>query len=82
MAGNPSIMCDGRHFTDYRSPAIVNAKIRGKMNTFEYRNFLIHNASDLIELNNLNAFEMNMCSRCKAQPMDKKHLFYVNGMRK
>lgn len=47
----PALMADGRVFTDYRPSGYVNDLIRiqnGLTNSYDYRQFLIHYASDLM----------------------------------
>jgi hypothetical protein len=53
--GSPARMDDGRAFTDYRSSSSVDDMIRysnNVMNNYEYRQFLIHNADNIINVNN------------------------------
>lgn len=47
----PALMSDGRVFTDYRPSGYVNDLIRiqnGITNSYDYRQFLIHYASNLM----------------------------------
>ena len=51
---DPAIMNDGRTFTDYRSQTTLNNLIMENnniKNNFEYKQFLIHNGSEIINLN-------------------------------
>ena len=43
----PARMNDGRMFTDYRQNCILNNSIGKKMGSWEYRNYLINNASQI-----------------------------------
>ena len=50
----PALMSDGRLMTDYRPSTTVNDMIRLNNNvksSNEYRNFLINNASDIMNIN-------------------------------
>jgi hypothetical protein len=51
----PARMNDGRTFTDYRPSCTVDDMIRysnNVMGSFEYRQFLIHNATSIMNVNN------------------------------
>ncbi len=53
--GCPALMADGRVLTDYRSPARVNNMIQisnGIQSSYDYRQFLIHNANNIMKVNN------------------------------
>jgi len=63
----PARMDDGRTFTDYRPSSTVNDMIRYSNNTmssYEYRQFLIHNASKIMEVNNTYLKEKVGCDSC------------------
>lgn len=63
----PARMDDGRTFTDYRQNSTVNDMIRYSNNTmssYEYRQFLIHNASKIMEVNNTYLKEKVGCDSC------------------
>ena len=63
----PPRMDDGRHFTDYRPNCHTNNVVRTNNkvnNSFQYRMFLTHNASDLMELNNKYSCQKNCCGSC------------------
>ena len=65
---SPPRMDDARHFTDYRPSCDVNNLISANntiLNSFEYRQFLTHNANNLIELNRNYACEKNCNADCK-----------------
>lgn len=52
---SPAKMSDGRLLTDYKSPCIVDTRIQrnnGISNSEEYRQFLIQNATKIMDLNN------------------------------
>ncbi len=71
----PARMDDGRTFTDYRPNCYVNNLIRMKNNvrgSYEYRQFLIHNAENLMEVNNIYNSEKNGCHPCNAKPVPFK----------
>ena len=78
----PPRMDDGRHFTDYRPNNHVNNLIRNRNNSvasFEYRQFLIHNASRIMEINNEYNLQINGCSPCNANPIFVENLCKVNN---
>jgi hypothetical protein len=60
-------MSDGRNFTDYRTRCTVDLQTK-KMNSFkssyEERQFLIHNATNIIHQNIDEATKKNECSGC------------------
>lgn len=63
--GCPPRMSDGRHFTDYRPSCQVNNMIKadnGTQNSFQYRQFLAHNAVELMNINRRHACEKNCCA--------------------
>lgn len=62
----PSRMSDGRHFTDYRPKCMANINSPNDlpMNSYEYRQFLIHNAEKLMKHNARQAYYENMCGPC------------------
>ena len=69
----PPIMGDGRHFTDYRPSCYVNNLIRMVNNvpkSYEYRQFLIHHAEELMEVNREYNYMKNGCPSCNAKPID------------
>lgn len=68
----PARMDDGRQFTDYRSSDYVNNVIRmssGTMSSYDYRQYLIHNADKIMQENRSHAKEKNNCSPCNSQPV-------------
>ena len=61
----PARMNDGRMFTDYRQNCTLNNSISKQMGSWEYRDFLTNNASQVRQniLNNLEAeVKCNKCS--------------------
>lgn len=71
----PPRMDDARHFTDYRPNTYVNNLIRMTNNvsgSYEYRQFLIHNADSLMKANTQYADMKNACSPCNATPVPFK----------
>ena len=78
----PPRMDDGRHFTDYRPNNLVNNLIRNRNNavpSFDYRQFLIHNATRIMEINNEYNLQINGCSPCNANPVFVESLCKVNN---
>jgi len=68
----PARMDDGRGFTDYRPNSTVNDMIRYSNNIMgsnEYRQFLIHNAVNIMNIsNNYTASKMG-CNSCNYEPL-------------
>jgi hypothetical protein len=65
----PARMDDGRIFTDYRSSSSVNDMIRYSNNTmssYDYRQFLIHNAESIMDLNNKYTVDKVSCNSCNS----------------
>jgi len=69
----PPRMSDGRMFTDYRPRCIANFSIPGLNeiegnydlpNSYEYRQYLVNNATDLITKNQQAAYKTNSCGPC------------------
>ena len=63
----PPRMDDGRHFTDYRPNCHVNNLLKANnaiLNSHQYRMFLTHNATKLIDLNNTYTVQKNGCGPC------------------
>jgi hypothetical protein len=74
-------MNDGRQFTDYRPNCYVNNLLRYNnrtMSSYEYRQFLINNGSELMKINNLYSVEKNGCSPCNAEQVDNKTVCAYN----
>ena len=65
----PPLMNDGRQpGTDYRPDCDVNYGIirqNGIKNSYDYRQFLIHNAESIMDLNRRYYEEQNRCDSCK-----------------
>ncbi len=62
----PPIMSDGRNYATWQPGAVVNEKIRDNNNitsNWDYRNFLQHNATKIIQANSISA-----CNNCGACP--------------
>ena len=62
----PPIMTDGRNYATWQPGAVVNEKIRENNNitsNWDYRNFLQHNATKIIQANSVSA-----CNNCGACP--------------
>ena len=66
-ANCPPRMDDARHFTDYRPNGHVNNLVRANnniKNQIEYRQFLMHHANQLMQLNRAYACQKNCCGPC------------------
>ena len=60
----PARMNDGRMFTDYRQNCTLNNSISGQMGSWEYRDFLTNNASQ-IHQGFLSELEASVrCTKC------------------
>ncbi len=60
----PARMSDGRVFTDYRQNCILNNNISRGMGSWEYRNYLTNNASQ-VHQNMLSTIESKVkCGKC------------------
>jgi hypothetical protein len=60
-------MQDGRNFTDYRPRCIANfQEINGNKypNSYEYRQYLVKNASTIMMKNRKDVYELNKCGPC------------------
>ena len=69
----PALMDDGRSFTDYRASCFRNDMLKiqnGITNSYDYRQFLINNGSNII--NNIRVFNLDKmsCRECDATPID------------
>ena len=58
----PPRMADGRHFTDYRPRCLINNV--SNANSYEFRQYLIHNAEQLIDGMRDAAYKTNQCGPC------------------
>ena len=74
VPGCPDKMADGRQFTDYRQPDVMNA-MAFQLGSEGYRQYLIHQASEIMRLNALEQVGKNGCTECAYQSADVKHLF-------
>ena len=64
----PALMSDGRAFTDYRPSSYVNDlfRIQNKVyDSYSYRQFLIHNGLQIIEMNDKYNEMKNGCPSCQ-----------------
>ena len=78
----PALMSDGRAFTDYRPSSDVNNMIRysnNVMSNYEYRQFLINNASKIMEVNNMYANDKLSCPDCNTKEMPFNTVCDVNA---
>ena len=78
----PALMDDGRAFTDYRSPCYINNVIRVTNNiqsSYDYRQFLQHNATELINTIRDYNIQKNGCSPCQNTPVKCETLCEINS---
>jgi hypothetical protein len=65
-------MDDGRAFTDYRPSSSVDDMIRysnNVMSSYEYRQFLINNATKIMNVSNKYVEDKMSCNNCNAKPI-------------
>jgi hypothetical protein len=77
----PARMDDGRTFTDYRSSSSVDDMIRysnNVMSSYEYRQFLIHNATNLMKVNNQYTNNKIGCYSCNAEKIPFNETCVIN----
>ena len=77
----PPRMNDGRQFTDYRPNCYVNNLLRytnRTMSSYEYRQFLINNGSELMKINNMYASEKTSCGPCNTEPINNETVCAYN----
>lgn len=68
----PPHMSDGRHFTDYRPTCKLNSTT---MNSYDYRQYLINHAEEIIKKNMLESLKKNLCGPCDGNTMlDHKNI--------
>ena len=68
----PARMDDGRVFTDYRPSYHVDDMIRysnNVMGSYEYRQFLIHNGSNIMKVNSDYTTDKVSCQSCNSESM-------------
>ncbi len=68
----PARMDDGRAFTDYRPRSTVDNMIRVSNNiksSYEYRQFLIHNATKIMDVTDVYTEDKVGCNSCNYKPM-------------
>ena len=78
----PALMADSRTFTDYRSSCTIDQSILKNNNirsSYEYRQFLIKNASKFMQENNDLNYNKNGCETCYAEPIPLKTICEVDG---
>lgn len=78
----PALMADGRTFTDYRPNCMVDQGILKNNNiksSYEYRQFLIKNASTFMRENNDDNYRKNGCETCNAELIPLKTVCEVDG---
>ena len=64
----PARMSDGRQFTDYRPGCEQQGYLEGHNSSYEYRQYLIHNAEKLMNQNRTNAMSAGGCLKGCKQP--------------
>jgi hypothetical protein len=78
----PPRMSDGRHYTDYRPRCARNYEELPKpMSAYDYRQFLMENAEQLITQHRENAWVLNACGPC-ANPstmLPEQHVQVCDG---
>ena len=77
----PARMDDGRTFTDYRPSCSVDDMIRysnNVMSSYEYRQFLIHNADNIMNVNMQYTVDKVGMSNCNAPEIPFKTVCDVN----
>jgi len=77
----PARMDDGRTFTDYRSNNTVDDMIRysnNVMSSYEYRQFLINNANNIMNVNTQYTNDKLSMSNCTAPEIPFKTICDVN----
>lgn len=77
----PARMNDGRTFTDYRPSNTVDDMIRysnNVMSSYEYRQFLIHNANNIMTINNQYTTDKVGMSNCNAPEVPFKTICNIN----
>lgn len=77
----PAIMDDGRAFTDYRSACYINDVLRvknGIQNSYEYRQFLINNGTELMNTIRLYNIQKSSCNSCDAKPISCQNICEVD----
>jgi hypothetical protein len=77
----PARMDDGRVFTDYRPSTTVDDMIRysnNVMSSYEYRQFLINNANNIMSVNNNYTKEKVGCNSCDYQEVPFQTICNVN----
>ena len=64
----PPHMADGRHFTDYRPRCLINLATttveNNTMNSYEFRQYLVHNADNIMRQNKIAVYQENLCGPC------------------
>ena len=63
----PPRMDDGRHFTDYRPKCFVDNVIKKNnklLTSHQYKEFIMNNATRMMELNRIHACQKNCSSKC------------------
>ena len=79
---SPALMSDARTFTDYRPKCVVDYDTLNKNNiksSYEYRQFLIKNASKLMQHNTNYNYKKNNSETCNSTPIPLESVCQVDG---
>ena len=79
---SPALMSDARTFTDYRPKCVVDYNILRKndiKSSYEYRQFLINNASKLMQYNSDLNYRKNNSDTCNAVEIPLESVCKVDG---
>ena len=77
----PARMDDGRTFTDYRPSSSVDDMIRysnNVMGSYEYRQFLIHNANNIMNVNMQYTSDKVSMNKCNAPEIPMNAVCDIN----
>jgi len=61
----PARMADGRQFTDYRQNCIFNNKLSNGLSSWQYRQYLIQNADNIMNTMVSEQENKTKCTTCK-----------------
>jgi hypothetical protein len=65
----PARMSDGRAFTDYRPRCAINYEsLPEPLSSFDFRQYLIHNADKVMDATRYDTYKRNHCSPCLSDP--------------
>jgi hypothetical protein len=78
----PARMDDGRAFTDWRPSSDVENMIQYSnniMSSYQYRQFLIHNANEIMNVNSMYSNNKLSCNNCDAKQVPFNTVCDVNA---